>query len=109
MSTDERTKSLAELFDGRSQLLVYHFMFGPAYTAGCPVLLVRSGHLRRGRAAPEGTRRDVRCASLERPAREAAGLQAPIGWQFPWASSAGTDFNFDFGASHTEEPVWRRS
>src|ERR671910_367953 len=97
--TEDGTKTLAELFDGRSQLLSYNFMFGPAYEAGCPVCSSAADtfdgageHLR----ARDATFLCISRAPLER-------LQAykrRMGWSFPWVSSAGSDFNFDFGASH---------
>src|SRR5213592_877604 len=102
--TEDGTKTLAELFDGRSQLIVYHFMFGPAYTAGCPVCSSAAdtfdgavSHLR----ARDATFLCISHAPLEK-------LQAykrRMGWSFPWASSHGSDFSFDFGASHTEEEL----
>src|SRR6516162_6276056 len=100
--TDEGSASLADLFKGRSQLLVYHFMFGPDYTAGCPSCsAIADGfngfvvHL----ASHDVTLSAVSLAPL-------AKLQAykrRMGWTFPWASSFGSDFNFDFNASITEE------
>jgi predicted dithiol-disulfide oxidoreductase (DUF899 family) len=100
--TDEGSASLADLFRGRSQLLVYHFMFGPDYTAGCATCsTIADGfdgfavHL----ANHDVTLSAVSLASL-------AKLQAykrRLGWTFPWASSLGGDFNFDFNVSVTEE------
>ncbi len=100
--TDDGTKTLADLFDGRSQLLVYHFMFGPEYKAGCPTCSsiadsfdAWSVHL---------SNHDVTMMCISRASLEK--LQAykqRMGWQFQWASSAGSDFNFDFGVSFTEE------
>src|SRR3979490_109643 len=100
--TDEGSASLADLFRGRSQLLVYHFMFGPDYTAGCPSCsAIADGfdgfgvHL----ARHGGTLSAVSRAPL-------AKLQAykrRMGWTFPWASSFGGDFNFDFSVRFTEE------
>ena len=99
---DEGSASLADLFKGRSQLLVYHFMFGPDYTAGCPSCsAIADGfngfvvHL----ASHDVTLSAVSLAPL-------AKLQAykrRMGWTFPWASSFDSDFNFDFNASITEE------
>jgi len=99
---DEGSASLADLFKGRSQLLVYHYMFGPDYTAGCPSCsAIADGfngfvvHL----ASHDVTLSAVSLAPL-------AKLQAykrRMGWTFPWASSFGSDFNFDFNASITEE------
>jgi predicted dithiol-disulfide oxidoreductase (DUF899 family) len=102
--TDAGTKSLAELFDGRSQLLVYHFMFGPAYTAGCPVCSSAADTF--DGAVQHLKARDVTFLCISRaPLEELQGYKRRMGWQVPWASSAGTDFNFDFGASHTEEQL----
>jgi predicted dithiol-disulfide oxidoreductase (DUF899 family) len=102
--TDEGTKTLAELFDGRSQLVVYHFMFGPEYAAGCPVCSSIADTLQG--ALPHVNARDVTLACISRAPLDA--LQAykrRMGWTFPWASSAGSDFNFDFGMSHTPADV----
>jgi predicted dithiol-disulfide oxidoreductase (DUF899 family) len=100
--TDEGSASLADLFRGRSQLLVYHFMFGPDYTAGCPSCsAIADGfdgfvvHL---------ANHDVTLSAVSRASL--AKLQAykrRMGWTFPWASSFGGDFNFDFTVSVTEE------
>jgi predicted dithiol-disulfide oxidoreductase (DUF899 family) len=102
--TDEGTKTLAELFDGRSQLLVYHFMFGPEYTAGCPVC--SSGADTYNGAVPHLNARDVTFTCISRaPLEKLLGYRERMGWSFPWASSEGSDFNYDFGASHTEEQL----
>ena len=100
--TDDGEKTLAELFDGRSQLLVYHFMYGQSYEAGCPVnSSIADGidgvlpHLH----ARDATFLLVSQAPLER-------LQAykrRMGWRLPWVSSSPGDFNFDLGFSQTEE------
>jgi predicted dithiol-disulfide oxidoreductase (DUF899 family) len=100
--TDEGTRTLAELFDGRSQLLVYHFMFGPEYTAGCPTCSSIADsfdgivvHLRN---------HDVTMLCVSRaPLEKLRAYKRRMGWQFPWVSSAGSDFNFDLGVSFTEE------
>src|SRR6516165_494369 len=99
--TDEGSASLADLFKGRSQLLVYHFVFGPDYTAGCPSCsAIADGfngfvvHL----ASHDVTLSAVSLAPL-------AKLQAykrRMGWTFPWASSLDSDFNFDFNISFPE-------
>jgi predicted dithiol-disulfide oxidoreductase (DUF899 family) len=104
--TDHGTKTLAELFDGRSQLLVYHFMFGPEYTAGCPVC--SSGADTFDGAVQHLNARDVTflCASRA-PLEKLQAYKRRMGWTFPWVSSLGTDFNFDFDVSHTEEEVAR--
>jgi predicted dithiol-disulfide oxidoreductase (DUF899 family) len=100
--TDDGERTLEELFEGRSQLLVYHFMFGPSYAAGCPVNSSIADtvdgvlpHLH----ARDATLVLVSAATLER-------LQAykrRMGWSVPWVSTARTDFNFDLGFSHTEQ------
>jgi predicted dithiol-disulfide oxidoreductase (DUF899 family) len=100
--TAEGSASLADLFKGRSQLLVYHFMFGPDYTAGCPSCSsIADGfdgivvHL---------ANHDVTLAAVSRaPLAKLLAYQRRMGWTFPWASSAGADFNFDFNVSFTEE------
>jgi predicted dithiol-disulfide oxidoreductase (DUF899 family) len=102
--SDEGTKTLAELFDGRSQLLVYHFMFGPEYTAGCPVC--SSGADTFDGAVPHLQARDVTFLCISRaPLAQLQAYKQRMGWSFPWVSSAGTDFNFDFQASATEEQL----
>jgi predicted dithiol-disulfide oxidoreductase (DUF899 family) len=100
--TDEGTKTLPELFDGRSQLLVYHFMFGPAYDAGCPTC--SSGADTFDGAVVHLNARDVSfvCASRA-PLEKLQAYTRRMGWSFPWVSSLGSDFNFDFGVSLTEE------
>ena len=99
--TDEGTKTLADLFDGRSQLLVYHFMFGPAYEAGCPVCSAGADTF--DGAVAHLNARDVTflCASRA-PLEKLQDYKGRMGWRFPWVSSFGSDFNYDFGASHTE-------
>jgi predicted dithiol-disulfide oxidoreductase (DUF899 family) len=102
--TDDGTKTLAELFDGRSQLLMYHFMFGPEYTAGCPVCSAAADTF--DGAVEHLKARDVTflCASRA-PLDRLQAYKERMGWTFPWVSSLGTDFNFDFDVSHTEEQV----
>ncbi|MEP7176970.1 MAG: DUF899 domain-containing protein [Gemmatimonadales bacterium] len=100
--TDEGPASLADLFQGRSQLLVYHFMFGPEYTAGCPSCsAIADGfdgfvvHL---------ANHDVTLAAVSRaPLAKLQAYQRRMGWSFPWASSFGSDFNYDFQAGYTLE------
>jgi predicted dithiol-disulfide oxidoreductase (DUF899 family) len=99
--TDEGSASLAELFRGCSQLLVYHFMFGPDYNAGCPSCsAIADGfdgfvvHL---------ANHDVTLAAVSRaPLAKLQAYKRRMGWTFPWASSFGGDFNFDFNVSITE-------
>jgi predicted dithiol-disulfide oxidoreductase (DUF899 family) len=100
--TDSGSASLADLFQGRSQLLIYHFMFGPDYTAGCPSCSsIADGfngivvHL---------ANHDVTLAAVSRaPLAKLQDYKRRMGWTFPWASSRGGDFNFDFNVSFTEE------
>jgi predicted dithiol-disulfide oxidoreductase (DUF899 family) len=102
--TEDGTKTLAELFDGRSQLMIYHFMFGPAYEAGCPVC--SSGADTYDGAVPHLNARDVTFICVSRaPHEKLQAYKRRMGWSFPWVSSQCSDFNFDFGASHTEEEV----
>jgi predicted dithiol-disulfide oxidoreductase (DUF899 family) len=100
--TDEGTKTLPELFDGRSQLLVYHFMFGPSYTAGCPTCSAAADTF--DGAVVHLNHRDVTflCASRA-PLEKLTAYKRRMGWTFPWVSSLGSDFNFDFGVSFTEQ------
>jgi predicted dithiol-disulfide oxidoreductase (DUF899 family) len=100
--TDEGKASLADLFRGRSQLLVYHFMFGPDYTAGCATCsTIADGfdgflvHL---------ANHDVTLSAVSRaPLAKLQAYKRRMGWRFPWASSLGGDFNFDFNVSLTEK------
>ena len=100
--TDEGSASLRDLFRGRSQLLVYHFMFGPDYTAGCPSCsAIADGfdgfwiHL---------ANHDVMlCAVSRAPLEKLQAYKQRMGWSFPWASSLASDFNYDFLVTRTEE------
>src|SRR3989449_7789155 len=100
--TDEGSASLADLFRGRSQLLVYHFMFGPDYTAGCATCsTIADGfdgfvvHL---------ANHDVTLSAVSRaPLAKLQAYKRRMAWTFPWASSLGSDFNLDFNVSFTEE------
>ena len=99
--TDEGSASLADLFRGRSQLLIYHFMFGPDYKAGCATCSTIADGF--NGSAVHLANHDVTLAAISRA--RLAQLQAykqRMGWTFPWASSFGTDFNFDFNVSFTE-------
>ena len=100
--TDEGSASLADLFRGRSQLLVYHFMFGPDYAAGCPSCSAIADGF--DGFAVHLANHDVTLAAVSRaPLAKLLGYQRRMGWTFPWASSLGNDFNFDFNVSLTEE------
>jgi len=102
--TDDGPRTLAELFDGRSQLLVYHFMFGPSYQAGDPVNSSIADTL--DALLPHLQARDVTLVLVSRaPLAKLQAYRRRMGWRVPWVSSANTDFNFDFGASYTEEQV----
>jgi predicted dithiol-disulfide oxidoreductase (DUF899 family) len=99
--TEDGSASLADLFRGRSQLLVYHFMFGPDYKAGCPSCsAIADGfdgivvHL---------ANHDVALSAVSRaPLAKLQAYKQRMGWRFPWASSGDSDFNFDFNVSFTE-------
>jgi predicted dithiol-disulfide oxidoreductase (DUF899 family) len=104
LETEGGKKSLADLFDGRSQLLVYHFMFGPSYEAGCPTCSSMADGM--NGLLPHLHARDLTLALVSRaPLEKLQAYKARLGWSIPWASSADSDFNFDFGASYTEEQM----
>ena len=104
LDTDAGAKALAQLFDGRSQLLVYHFMFGPSYEAGCPVCSSMADGV--NGLLPHLHARDVTLLFVSRaPLEKLHAYRHRMGWRMPWASSANSDFNFDFGASYTEAQV----
>jgi predicted dithiol-disulfide oxidoreductase (DUF899 family) len=100
--TDKGTASLADLFRGRSQLLVYHFMFGPGYTAGCPSCSAIADGFN-GFVVHLASHDVALCAVSRAPLEKIQAYQRRMGWSFPWASSYGSDFNFDFGVAHTKE------
>ena len=99
--TDDGEASLADLFRGRSQLLVYHFMFGPDYTAGCPSCSsIADGF---NGIAVHLDNHDVAFSAVSRaPLAKLQAFKRRMGWGFPWASSAASDFNADFAVSFTE-------
>jgi predicted dithiol-disulfide oxidoreductase (DUF899 family) len=100
--TDEGTASLPDLFRGRSQLLVYHFMFGPDYTAGCPSCSAIADGF--NGFAVHLANHDVMLWAVSRgPLAKLEGYKRRMGWTFPWASSLGSDFNSDFNVCFTEE------
>jgi predicted dithiol-disulfide oxidoreductase (DUF899 family) len=103
--TDEGPKSLADLFDGRSQLLVYHFMFGPEYAAGgCPTCSSIADSF--DGVTPHLSNHDVTFMAVSRaPFEELQAYKRRMGWQFPWVSSHQSEFNFDFGVSFTREQL----
>jgi predicted dithiol-disulfide oxidoreductase (DUF899 family) len=100
--TDAGAASLAELFRGRSQLLVYHFMFGPDYQAGCATCSsIADGF---NGFAVHLAHHDVLLTAISRaPLAKLQAYKQRMGWTFPWASSFGTDFNADFGVGFTEQ------
>ncbi len=102
--TEEGPRSLAELFDGRSQLIVYHFMFGPGWTEGCTGCSYLADHY--DGANLHLAHHDVTLLAASRaPLAEFLPFKRRMGWRFPWVSSAGSDFNYDFDASFRPEDV----
>jgi predicted dithiol-disulfide oxidoreductase (DUF899 family) len=100
--TDEGSVSLTDLFRGRSQLLVYHFMFGPDYKAGCPSCSAIADGF--DGFAVHLANHDVMLWTVSRaPLANLQAYKRRMGWTFPWASSFGSDFNFDFSVGFTEE------
>jgi predicted dithiol-disulfide oxidoreductase (DUF899 family) len=100
--TAEGSASLPDLFRGRSQLLVYHFMFGPDYTAGCPACSAIADGF--NGFAVHLANHDVMLWAVSRaPFSKLQAYERRMGWTFPWASSFGGDFNFDFSVGFTEE------
>jgi predicted dithiol-disulfide oxidoreductase (DUF899 family) len=101
--TPDGPRSLPDLFDGRSQLLVYHFMFGPDWDEGCPSCSFWADNF-------EGigvhlAHRDVTLLAISRaPIDRLMAYRSRMGWTFPWVSSLGSDFNMDFGVS--EAPIY---
>jgi predicted dithiol-disulfide oxidoreductase (DUF899 family) len=100
--TDAGSASLADLFRGRSQLLVYHFMFGPEYTAGCPACSAIADGFD-GFVVHLANHDVTLCAVSRAPLAKLEAYKRRMGWSFPWASSFGSDFNYDFQAAYTEE------
>ena len=102
--TADGEKGLADLFDGRSQLLVYHFMFGPTYEAGCPVCSSIADTL--APQVPHLRARDTTLMLASRgPIEKLLAFRDRMGWDIPWVSSGGSDFNRDIGFLHTEEEL----
>ncbi|HEX3268594.1 MAG TPA: DUF899 family protein [Gaiellaceae bacterium] len=102
--TEDGKKTLVELFDRRSQLLIYHLMFGPTYDAACPGCTGLADHL--DAALVHMNNRDVTLMCISRaPIEKLKAYKQRMGWTFPWASSFASDFNFDFDFSHTEEQM----
>jgi predicted dithiol-disulfide oxidoreductase (DUF899 family) len=100
--TADGEKTLSELFDGRSQLLVYHFMFGPSYEAGCPINSSIADSI--DGVVPHLNARDVTMILVSQaPTEKLQAYERRMGWSIPWASASPGDFNFDMGFSQTEE------
>jgi predicted dithiol-disulfide oxidoreductase (DUF899 family) len=100
--TDEGSASLSDLFRGRSQLLVYHFMFGPDYAAGCPSCSAIADGF--NGITTHLANHDVMLWAISRaPLAKLQAYKKRLGWSFPWASSFATDFNDDFGVRYTEQ------
>jgi predicted dithiol-disulfide oxidoreductase (DUF899 family) len=100
--TDEGPAKLADLFRGRSQLLVYHFMFGPEYQAGCPACSAIADGFN-GFVVHLANHDVSLCAVSRAPLAKLQAYKQRMGWSFPWASSHDSDFNYDFQAAITEE------
>ena len=100
--TEDGKVSLPDLFKGRSQLLIYHFMFGPDYKAGCPSCSAIADGF--NGFAEHLANHDVMLWAVSRaPLEKLQAYKRRMGWTFPWASSSGSDFNFDFSVGFTEE------
>jgi predicted dithiol-disulfide oxidoreductase (DUF899 family) len=100
--TDNGSRPLAELFDGRNQLVIYHFMFGPSYEAGCPTCSSMADTV--DGALPHLHARDVTMMYISQaPLEKLQAYKRRMGWNMPWASTAGGDFNSDLGYSRTLE------
>jgi predicted dithiol-disulfide oxidoreductase (DUF899 family) len=101
--TEAGARTLAELFDGRSQLVVYHFMFGPGYSAGCPACSATADGF--NGVLPHLEARDVTMLCISRaPLDKLLVYRRRMGWSFAWASSYGNGFNVDFGVSVADRP-----
>ena len=99
--TENGPASLADLFDGRSQLMVYHFMFGPDYEAGCPSCSAIADGF--DASVVHLANHDVTLTAVSRaPLAKLSAYKRRMGWSFPWASSQGSDFNFDFNVSFSQ-------
>lgn len=101
-ATDDGDASLADLFAGRSQLLVYHFMFGPEYEAGCPSCSAIADGFD-GSVVHLANHDVTLCAVSQAPLAKLQDYKKRMGWSFPWASSNGCDFNHDYHVTHTEQ------
>src|SRR5581483_764919 len=100
--TDAGNLSLADLFQGLSQLMIYHFMFGPDYTGGCPSCSAIADGFN-GSVVHLANHDVTLCAVSRAPLAKLQAYKQRMGWSFPWASSFGGDFNYDFQVAFTEE------
>lgn len=102
--TPQGKKTLGELFDGRSQLMIYHFMFGPSWKAGCPGCSFLADHI--DGALPHLEHHDVTMIAVSRaPLSKIAAYKRRMGWRFPWVSAFGNDFNYDYHVSFTRDAL----
>lgn len=102
--TPQGKKKLADLFDGRSQLIVYHFMFGPEWQAGCPGCSFLVDHI--DGALPHLNHHDVSLVAVSRaPLTKIEAYKKRMGWRFPWVSSHGSDFNYDYHVSFSADDL----
>ena len=102
--TTEGRRTLADLFEGRSQLIVYHFMYGPDWEAGCPGCSFMADHI--DGMLPHLNNHDVTMIAVSRaPLEKLLAYKKRMGWKFPWVSSHGSDFNFDYHVSFTKEEL----
>jgi predicted dithiol-disulfide oxidoreductase (DUF899 family) len=102
--TSKGKKTLSELFDGRSQLIVYHFMLDPGWDSGCPGCSFLSDHI--DGALPHLEHHDVTWTAVSRaPLAEIEAYRKRMGWRFPWVSASGTDFNYDYHVSFTKDDL----
>ncbi len=102
LDTDDGPRALADLFDGRSQLLIYHFMFGPSYEAGCPINSSIADSI--NGVIPHLNAHDVTMLLVSQaPLEKLQAYKRRMGWHVPWASSADSDFNVDLGYSISDE------
>ena len=103
----EGKRTLPQLFGAKSQLIVYHFMLGPGWEAGCKSCSYLADHF--DGMLPHLAARDVSFAAVSRaPLAEIEAFRKRMGWRFPWASSSGNDFNFDFHVSVRKEDIGKR-
>jgi predicted dithiol-disulfide oxidoreductase (DUF899 family) len=102
--TPEGPRTLVDLFAGRSQLMIYHFMLAPGWAAGCPGCSFLADHL--DGALPHLNHHDVTMTAVSRaPLAEIEAYRARMGWHFPWVSACGSDFNFDYRVSFTDDDL----